>query len=221
MEALKNPLLRALTSMRLAVVLIAWLFVGCVTATLVPGPGFSDYFDSILFLLPVALFFMNLAACSLRRFLRARRAPAPRRHGPDILHAGLLLLLVAAALSATQRRGGVANLSVGDAIELPGGARVTLVGLSSEKYDDGRPKDWTSLLRVERDGRTLIEAFPLRVNHPLSIGGVKLYQASRSEDASGIMVVRDAFFGLVLASLAIAAAGLAITFAQKSGDQSK
>jgi hypothetical protein len=172
---------------------------------------------------------------------------------------------------------------------LPDGARLTLDSFTAERYDDGRPKDWTSRVSVARDGKTIVAAFPLRVNHPLAIGNVTLYQASqetrallklggsgtsvatlaigdsasvsgrkvtfealgsegalvsvsgpgksleyvlkpgdsvgdiavqalRQEEVSGIMLVRDSFFGLILLSLAIVAIGLAITFIQKLGE---
>lgn len=224
-----NAALRALTSMKLAIVLIGYLALACLLATLIPE--LSGFFGSVFFLAPAALFFLSLGACAATRFLRARRGPKPRRHGPDILHLGLLLFMIAAALSAADRRGEVAYLAEGDAMRLQDGSRIRLERLETERYADGRPREWTSWVSVERDGQTLASAYPLRVNHPLSLGNLKLYQASRgsraeadsggSVELSGLMVVRDSYFGLVLASLAIIAAGLAITFIQKLGELPK
>ena len=236
-------LFRLLASTRLALVLIGCLALGCVLATLVPGALGRGYFRSAFFLVPAALFSVNLLACAAGRFARVRRAPPPRRHGPDILHLGLLAFIVAAVLSGAFRQGGVAQLAVGDRAELPGGELLTLESFSTERYPDGRPKKWTSVIRVERGGTTLVADYPLRVNHPLSVAGVTIYQASRSlravsgdgpegtgallkeglrqEEVSGLLIVRDSFFGLVLASLALAVLGLALTFIQKLGDLSR
>ena len=232
---------RALASTRLAAVLIGYLALGCVLATLVPeGPGplalGLGFFSSALFLVPVGLFFLNLLACSLARLARVLKAPPPRRHGPDLLHLGLLVFVVAAVLSGAYREGGLAKLAVGDAAQLPGGEILSLLGFSTERYSDGRPKEWTSEIRVERGGEVLVADYPLRVNHPLSVAGITVYQAShetravpgadssgatqalRRQDVSGLLVVRDSFFGLVLASLAFIVLGLALTFIQKLGD---
>jgi cytochrome c biogenesis protein len=235
---------RALASTRLAAFLIGYLALGCALATVVPaglgpaalGPGF---FRSAFFSVPVGLFFLNLLACSAARLARVLGSPTPRRHGPDILHLGLLVFLVAAVLSGAYREGGLAKLAVGDAVELPGGEVLRLLGFTTERYGDGRPKEWTSEVRVERGGEILVADYPLRVNHPLSVEGLTVYQASheskavpeanssgttqalRQEDVSGLLVVRDSFFGLVLASLAVIILGLGLTFIQKLGDLPK
>jgi hypothetical protein len=52
------------------------------------------------------------------------------------------------------------------------------------------------------------------------MGDIKV-QDIRQEEVSGLLIVRDSFFGLVIASLVIIAVGLALTFIQKLGDLSK
>jgi cytochrome c biogenesis protein ResB len=241
----------ALKSVRLTVVLLACLATGCVIATLVPQgaeahtclerfprplaefllvSGFSVYFKSAVFLIPVSLFFINLSVCTVDRLVRELAKNARRRHGPDILHFGLMLLVIAAALTAAGRRSDAALLGVGDRMDLPGGTQVTLEAFSHETYADGRPKEWTSTVSVARNGAVVLRSFPIRVNHPLSAGGFSIYQMSHAtrkipvaadvheEELSGLMVVRDPYFNLVLAALAITGVGLVLTFAQKLGD---
>ncbi len=213
-----NDLFRRLKSVRLAIGLIAYLTVASILATLVPqgaapeeyrslypGPladlilqtGFDRFFTSILlFLLPAFLFFANLSACTVDRFLRELRKKGPRRHGPDVLHLGLMLLAVGAVLSASLHREETMTLVPGSRVNLPDGAVLSLTDFRFERYEDGRPKAWTSVLDLaDKDGKPIKEKFELRVNTPLRYGGFTFYQASytpypvlelRSRDGRGV-----------------------------------
>ena len=173
-----KKIFEALKSVRLAVGLIAYLALTGMLATLLPQGRGSRFFTSILFLLPAGLFFVNLAACSIDRFVRELRRPTRRRHGPDILHLGLLLLVVGAVLSFSGRQTGSVNLAKGDQVEMPGGRLLVLEDFARTTYPDGRPRDWVSTVRVERGGREEVRSFPLRVNHPLRLGRISIYQSS-------------------------------------------
>ncbi len=213
-----NMLFRRLKSVRLAIGLIAYLTVASILATLVPQgaapeeyrtlypgfladlilqTGFDRFFGSILlFLLPSFLFFANLSACTVDRFLRELRKKGPRRHGPDVLHLGLMLLAVGAFLSASLHREETMTLVPGSRVNLPDGAVLSLTDFQFERYPDGRPKDWTSVLDLaDKDGKAIKEKFELRVNSPLRYGGITFYQASytpypvlelRSRDGRGV-----------------------------------
>lgn len=196
-----NTLFRRLKSVRLAVGLIAYLTAASILATLVPQgaapeeyrslypgfladlilqTGFDRFFNSILlFLLPSFLFFANLSACTVDRFLRELRKKGPRRHGPDVLHLGLMLLAVGAVLSASLHREESMTLVPGSRVNLPDGAVLSLGEFRFEQYPDGRPKDWTSVFDLaDKDGKPIKEKFELRVNTPLRYGGFTFYQAS-------------------------------------------
>jgi cytochrome c biogenesis protein ResB len=146
-----RKLFQALKSVRLAVGLIAYLAVTGMLATLVPQgreaelylaayprlvaemvvwSSFSRFFTSLKFLLPSALFFVNLAVCSVDRFLREIRRPEKRRHGPDVLHLGLLLLVIGAVLSFSGRQTG--------SVMLAGLREVDITGLEAV-VDPGYP----------------------------------------------------------------------------------
>jgi hypothetical protein len=203
-------LLQTLKSVKLAVVLIAYLAVAGMLATLVPQgleadfyagaypkllaevvvqSGFTRFFTSLAFLLPSFLFFANLAACSIDRFLREIRRTGKRRHGPDVLHLGLLVLVVGAVLSFSGRQEGAISLSKGDRVEMPDGRILVLADFSYRTYPDGRPLDWTSTVDVEKDGRAEVRGFPIRVNHPLRLGGMSIYQVSHATERQ--LAVRD------------------------------
>jgi cytochrome c biogenesis protein ResB len=203
--------LKALKSMKLAVVLLAYLAVAGLLATLVPQgrelawyqsrhgrllslliveSGFSHFFTSLMFLLPSFLFFCNLSVCAVDRFLRELKKKAGRRHGPDMLHLGLMLLVVGSVLSFSGRQDGSIDLAVGDGVELPDGRIMKLSGFEYLKYDDGRPKDWISTVEVLKDGKAEIASYPIKVNHPLKLGAITIYQVSHS--AQRILVLLDA-----------------------------
>jgi len=206
-----NAIWRALTSLKLAIGLLAVLAVGCILATLVPQgldaeqyagiyprlvaivvteTGLAHYFTSLLFLLPGIAFFLNLLACAARRLVREARKKTGRRHGPDVLHVGLLVLVVGSLVSFSGRREGSVTLRVGDSLELPGSEILTLRSFTDERYDDGRPKAWTSVVDIARDGRPVVTGRAIRVNAPLRIGSLTLYQASYGSEPE--VELRDA-----------------------------
>ncbi len=187
--------------MKLAVFLIGYLILTGVMATLVPQgqdpgvyvarygrlvgeiivqTGFSRFFTSILFFIPAFAFFINLSTCTVDRLLRETRKKGRRRHGPDILHVGLMLLAIGSVISFSSKQEGSVNLSVGDKVELPDSRILELTGFRYEAYADGRPKDWTSTVRVLKDGTVEKDGYAIRVNHPLKLGSLSLYQFSHS-----------------------------------------
>ncbi len=199
----------ALASIRLAVILLAYLAVTGIAASLVPQglaakyyagryppalakliglTGFSDFFRSPLFLAPAALFFLNLGACTVGRLARERRK-SRRRHGPDILHVGLMLLIAASALSFWGRQSGLVRLAKGDSASLPGGRILDLTDFAYLAYADGRPRDWISTVRISKGPEVQMDGYPIRVNHPLRLGLLSIYQASSESEL--VLALRD------------------------------
>ena len=202
---------RFIRSIRVAGTLIAYLAVSGMVATLVPqgeapasyysrypdvlakiiiASGFSRFFSSLLFLVPVSMFFVNLAACTIHRFAKELRKKDGKRFGPVILHFGLMILVFGAALSFATRREDTVFLSEGERVGLPQGLSLSLLDFSFERYPDGRPKDWTSRVRVEKGEVGEVESFLLRVNRPLKIGSLTVYQSSYGSEQ--VIRMRDA-----------------------------
>ncbi len=199
-----RKLFEALKSVRLALVLISYIAATGVLASLVPQgrdssyyrsslpeplasvvvkTGFSDFYGSPLFLVPAFLFFANLSACSADRLARELRKGRAGRHGPDILHLGLIVLLIGAVLGQAAKQShptwqGFARLGKGEAVELPDGRLLVLRSLRSEKYPDGRAKDWISTVEVSEAGKTVLPSYDIRVNHPLRLGPLSILQVS-------------------------------------------
>jgi cytochrome c biogenesis protein ResB len=205
-----NAPLRFFRSVRLAIVLILVIVALSIISTLVPqgreeafykesyAPAVSQlilasrmdrFFSSVLFLLPVALFTINLGVCAVDRLVKRRRARAPRRYGPDLIHLGLLLLIAGGILTTALRREKLVWLGVGDTADLNGGYSISLQSFQYQKYENGSPKDWISTVSVQRDGRVQNPSFRIEVNRPLRLGRLRLYQSSFTTE--GVAHLKD------------------------------
>ena len=160
--------------------LIAWLIV-----TL----GFDSFFKSFIFLAPSALFFINLSTCTFHRFKTRIVKNAKKRFGPDILHIGLLVMIIGGVVTVAGRDEGFAMLEVGEEINIPGGYNLKLENFEFLKYENGTPKDWISTVDVYKNGELVKDSFPIEVNRPLKLGNVKLYQSSY--DINAFITVTD------------------------------
>lgn len=148
------------------------------TAWLIDATGFDDFFISLTFLIPSFLFFLNLSTCTFHRFRTRLKNKARKRFGPDILHIGLLVMIVGGVISFTGREEGFIMLSEGDKVDVPGGYVLTLEKFEFLTYENGAPKDWISTVKVVKGEEIIHEAFPIEVNKPLKIDYVKLYQST-------------------------------------------
>jgi cytochrome c biogenesis protein ResB len=200
----RSPL-KSLRSLKLTFALLCFLLVSGILASLLPQgneasyyystlppflaglavkTGFSDFYRSFLFLIPALLFFANLSACAADRLVREfKKERAKRRHGPDILHLGLILLILSAVFSQAAKLSrpdsqGFVRLGKGEAVELPDGRLLAVLDLRADRYADGRPKDWVSRVEVRKDGKILVPSYEIRVNHPLRLGSLSIFQSS-------------------------------------------
>jgi cytochrome c biogenesis protein len=156
-------------------------------AQLITSLGYSNFFKSWLFLAPCLLFFVNLAVCAVDRIVVRLRRKARRRYGPDLVHIGLLLLIVGALLSAMRRQEGTFYLGKGDSIDLPMGYRLKLLEYVDRRYEDGRPRDWISTVQAARGGRVLADSYAIEVNRPLRLRGLRIYQASFQREDTAML----------------------------------
>jgi cytochrome c biogenesis protein ResB len=208
-------LLRFLQSVRLATVLIIVIVALAAASTFIPQgrpPAWyearypravaqamrvlrlSDFFSSALFLAPVGLFTLNLGACTVGRIGRRTRARVPHRHGPDILHAGLLLLIAAGLLTALASVKVPISLAEGEEAAVSPACSLRLVSFAVVPGPAGGTRDYASTVRVTLDGKDA-GTRTLGVNHPLRLGGTRVYQSSW--DATGTLTLTDADGGAV------------------------
>lgn len=200
-----NQIYKFLKSVKLATVLILYITATSLLATLVPQgkdiayynrefsaftawlittTKFNSFFSSFFFIIPSGLFFLNLLVCTTSRLIRQLKKKGSHRYGPDILHIGLLVLLVGAFITFTQRKSAYITLGPGDGVSLPGGYHLVLKDFEFLTYPNGTPKDWISTVNIEKDEKLVIELFPIEVNRPLKVGNINIYQNSYSTEYS-------------------------------------
>ena len=191
-------------SVKLAVVLLIFITVTSVLATLIPQakelafyyhtyPQFlaslivnlqlDNYFRSFLFIVAAVLFFVNLGVCAVERLVREFTGRRKKRFGPDLIHVGLLILIIGSLVTFVARREGSMYLAAGDEVKLPSGHMLRLESFEFLTYDDGKPKDWISTVDVFKDDELVIDSFPIEVNKPLRVGRIDLFQSSYAEEA--------------------------------------
>ncbi|HNX73468.1 MAG TPA: cytochrome c biogenesis protein ResB [Spirochaetales bacterium] len=184
-----------LRSVKLAIVLLAILVLLAIVGGVVPQGkpvdfypaqfggsigklivllGFNRVFSSIVFLITTALFAVNLTVCTFHRLTQELgKSWKKRRHGPDILHVGILILLFGAVLTARTRTENIIELQEGQSSALPDGSTLTLTAFNFETYPDGRPKTWVSTVTVGTHTQTQRQ---IKVNAPLREHGYSIYQ---------------------------------------------
>ncbi len=195
-------------SVKVAVVLIVLIAVLSVLATLVPqgmveefylqnypsvissiilATGFHHFFRSYIFIVLSALFGINLLACTLDRIIKRLQSKAKKRFGPDIIHIGLMILIIGGGVTLYTRDQRGDYLSVGESFyHEPGGFYLTVTDFQTLTYEDGRPKDWITTADIYKDGK-LVKTGEIEVNKPMSLGEVKIYQNSYSREDHLIM----------------------------------
>jgi len=131
-----------------------------------PGPaghglGFTNFFKSWLFLAPCVLFFLNLGVCAVDRISGRLRRKAKRRFGPDLVHVGLLVMIVGPCFRPGGARKAPSTWG-GDSVDLPMGYSLRLLNYAYERYEDGRPRDWISTVEASRGGQVVVASYPSR-----------------------------------------------------------
>ncbi len=194
------PYIKFLRSVRLAITLIIYIIVfftlasfiiqnespdyyyynyGKILGNIIIITGLNNFIRSLFFIIPGFLFFVNLLFCAFHRLLTRAKNNLPLRPGPDIIHFGVMMLLIGGSLSSALRQDRVIYLSPDERIEIAGRYELTLKKFEHMKYPDGRPKKWISTVLV-KDGENNQKEFGVEVNKPASFGNYKLYQESYS-----------------------------------------
>ena len=102
--------------------------------------------------------------------------------GSDIVHLGLLTILVGGIISGMGGSGANLQISEGQILPIPkAGFELRLDKFETEFYPSGAVKDWKSTLTVIKGGKQLLTKI-VEVNHPLSYKGYVFYQSSYGWD---------------------------------------
>jgi len=97
----------------------------------------------------------------------------------------ILLFLIGGLMSYFGRVDGVVTLKPGDLAVLNQEYSLELVDFRMDYYPDGTVRRYVSEVRLRRSGDPLGEVMKIMVNHPLSIGRLKMYQSGYEEYENG------------------------------------
>ncbi|HOV93718.1 MAG TPA: cytochrome c biogenesis protein ResB [Spirochaetales bacterium] len=205
MKSYLDRLYDALRSVKLAIVLLVVLVLFAVAGGVIPQGkpvdfyttqfggsisnlivllGLNHVFSSLAFLIAAALFAVNLTVCTFHRLtLEIGKPWEKRRHGPDILHVGILILLFGGILTARTRTETILEVQKGQAAALPDGSTLVLTDFDFETYPDGRPKNWVSTVTIGTQTQRQI-----KVNSPLREHGYSIYQKYWKNETNVILL---------------------------------
>ena len=176
------------------------------TYAIFKGIGLFDMYHSPWFKLLLVLLAINLIFCSLKRlpgvWQQVRKSKSGyARLGTYLTHLGVLIILAGALVGSEWGFKGYVQIIEGEVVEnifldnpqqemRPLGFQVRCDAFRVDFYPDGAPREFLSTLTFFDGGRVVIDHAPLRVNHPLSYGGLSFYQASYGISARPILEVR-------------------------------
>ena len=116
-----------------------------------------------------------------RTFLLARKKILGP-YGSDIVHLGLLIILLGGIISGMGGFRTQMNISEGQVLPVPNADfSLRLDKFQTDHYPDGSVRDWKSTLTVLENEKDLLSKV-IEVNHPLSYKGFIFYQSSYGWD---------------------------------------
>jgi cytochrome c biogenesis protein len=176
------------------------------TYYILKGLGLFNMYHSWWFIGVLILLAINLIACSAKRlpgvWRQVRKTKSGyTRLGTYLTHLSVLLILVGALIGAVWGFKGYVEIREGKTVQgivlnnpqevvRPLGFQVRCDAFRVDFYPDGSPREFLSTLTFIDGNRVVIDHAPLRVNHPISYGGLSFYQASYGINALAVLEVR-------------------------------
>lgn len=194
-----------------AVISSILLFIG--SSIWIGVTGDVAFTHSIFFIL-VLLYLMTILLCV---FLRGWKTPSGKiRYHFVLHHAGLLIAIGSAFWGYPDNQQLRMALAEGETSRIAyhmDGKRttleedITLLDIECEKYDDGRPMQYTATISIDD------QTHEIKVNHPLSRGiSEDIYLVSAEEDRCILQLIREPWKYFALAGIIMMIAGSVILF---------
>ncbi|MBS3818387.1 cytochrome c biogenesis protein ResB [bacterium] len=102
--------------------------------------------------------------------------------GPEIVHTGILIILLGGIVSGLGGMTKYLSLRPGEVASIPQSEyKIQLKNFDIERYPGGNIKDWKSTLSILNNGKPVLTQ-TIEVNHPLSYKGFLFYQNSWGRD---------------------------------------
>jgi len=98
--------------------------------------------------------------------------------GADIVHLGIIIILIGGIISGTSGVKFNLTISEGESLPVPGADfKIRLDEFTTEFYPNGSIRDWKSDLTIVNNNQDILNK-TIEVNHPLSYNGFVFYQSS-------------------------------------------
>lgn len=108
--------------------------------------------------------------------------------GADIVHVGILIILIGGILTGAGGFRRNLNIIEGQTVDVPqADFQIRLDKFETEYYPKGAVKDWKSTLTVIESGKEIVTK-TIEVNHPLSYKGYVFYQSSYGWDWNNLQL---------------------------------
>lgn len=138
------------------------------------------FYTSITFLLLISLFFINLVYCTIYRIIKKSKTKN-YNIGPDIIHSGIIFILIGGFISFWTRVEDFNWFKKGEIINIDDKKYLKIQNIDLIKYPDERPKDYITEVEIYDKNSNKLNKFQIRVNHPLKIKNISIYQNSYKE----------------------------------------
>ncbi|HOJ62913.1 MAG TPA: cytochrome c biogenesis protein ResB [Spirochaetota bacterium] len=137
---------------------------------------FNNYFESPVFFIISTLFIINLSLCSIPRFILNLKTKLIK--GSDFIHIGLLVIIIGGIISIFTRVEDFRWFKIGERIDVGQGKFLEIEKIDLEKYENGKIKNYITQFYLYDSENKKIKEMILKVNYPVSINGINIYQNS-------------------------------------------
>jgi len=179
--------------------------------------GLNDIYRSFIFVFLSFLFVFNLSYCSVYRIFKNIKIKR-LYFGPDIIHIGLLVIIVGGVVSSITRLEDYIVAIEGDSIKISEDITIIVGDIEKETYPDGSPKSYQTNVSVSANGE--ITKKSIKVNSPLKISGITVYQNNYgltefNEEYTGLKFIKDNGDVFILIGIILIGIGFLLTYYKK------
>lgn len=147
------------------------------------------FYDWVI-LIPIILLLVNLLTCS---FKRSRNVRSLTQLGSIIFHLSILLILIGAGISSFFSVNTQIRVGAGDSLDLSdkgfSGYKIKVQEFKIDYYYGDQARQYTSAITLMADGEIFTDE--VSVNHPLTAGGIKLYQIGFGWLTKGVLTYKN------------------------------
>lgn len=179
--------------------------------------GFNDIYRSFIFVFVSILFILNITYCSVYRMIKNFRLKK-LYFGPDIIHIGLLVIIIGGLVSSITRLEDYIVAIEGDSIKISDEITIIVDDIEKRTYSNGSPKSYQTNLSASINGE--ISKKSIKVNSPLKISGLTIYQNNYGltefdKEYTGLKFIKDNGDIFILIGIILIGIGLILTYYKK------